>query len=246
MRKFEVGCVYKRLLPPFDVPYMYVYKRKGNKIYFSLNFDLWFTVQVVNNVEVIRIREGSKDKILYSADMPYKWFTEGERYTAFSSLHGQFFTAYYKGVEDNHHVFNINGKDNPCPLLNLPIARNSIFTIFADLNFILNYGLQILKQAPDIKPVVKPVVKPEKSKIKRFIVGKEYFYYPYENYRVKVKITKRKRDESGLMAIYWCDKNMPLTGVFYAKVDKDINAEVVSLYDRYLMRADEVVEDADL
>ena len=141
MRKFEVGCVYKR---------------KGNKIYFSLNFDLWFTVQVVNNVEVVRIYEGGKDKILYSADMPYKWFTEGERYTAFSSVHGQFFTAYYKGVEDNHHVFNINGKDNPCTLLNLPIACNSIYTIFADLNFILNYGQQILKQAPDIKPVVKP------------------------------------------------------------------------------------------
>lgn len=242
MRKFEVGCVYKRLLLSSNVSYMYVYKRKGNKIYFSSRLDIWFTVQVVNNVEVIRIREDSKDEILYSADMPYKWFTEGERYAAFSSVHGQFFTAYYKGVEDNHHVFNINGKDNPCPLLNLPIARNNIFTIFADLNFILNYGQQILKQAPDIKPVIKP----KKPKIKRFIVGEEYFYHPYENHRIRVKITKRKRDESGLTAVYWCDKDMPLTGVFYAKVDKDINAEVVSLYDRYLMRADEVVEDADL
>ena len=236
MRKFEVGRVYKRLLPS-NVSYMYVYKRKGNKIYFSSKLDIWFTVSIVNNVEVVRIYDDGKDKILYSADMPYKWFTEGERYTAFSSVHGQFFIAYYKGVEDNHHVFNINGKDNPCTLLNLPIACNSIYTIFADLNFILNYGQQILKQAPDIKPVVKP----KKPKIKRFIVGGEFFYYPYENHRVKVKITKRKRDVGGLMAIYWCDKNTPFNGIFYAKVDEDINAEVVSLYDRYLMRADEEV-----
>lgn len=242
MRKFEVGHVYKRLLPPFDKPYMCIYKRNDGLICFSPELDAWFAVSIVNNVEVVCICEGGKDKILYSADMPYKWFTEGERYTAFSSVHGQFFTAYYKGVEDNHHIFNINGKDNPCPLLNLPIARNSIYTIFADLNFIFNYGQQILKQAPDIKPDIKP----KKPKIKRFIVGGEFFYYPYENHRVKVKITKRKRDVGGLMAVYWCDKNMPLTGVFYAKVDKDINAEVVSLYDRYLMRADEVVEDADL
>lgn len=242
MRKFEVGCVYKRLLLSSNVSYMYVYKRKGNKIYFSSKLDIWFTVQVVNNVEVVRIRDDGKDKIVYSADMPYKWFTEGERYAAFSSVHGQFFTAYYKGVEDNHHVFNINGKDNPCPLLNLPIARNSIYTIFADLNFIFNYGRQILEQAPDIKPVIKP----KKPKIKRFIVGKEYFYCPYPYYKIKVKITKRKRDESGLIIIDWLNKSVNIRGTFYAKVDKDINAEVVSLENRYLMRADEVVEDADL